>query len=374
MSLDELQTRLTTDATDATVPTSVTGTDVANKRALDVAIVAGGGSTVGLATEATLLEVRDAVDSLEAFTDGIEGLLTATNVLLTAVNASIDQLEGYSDGLEGLLTSIRDATDGLEGFVDGLEGFVDGLETLVASANASLTSIDGKLTDVATATKQDTGNASLSSIDTKLSSQATAANQTTGNASLASLDGKFSSLGQKTMSASAPVVIASDQSALPSSQSGTWNITNVSGTVSLPTGASTAALQTTGNTSLSSIDGKLNSLGQKTSANSVPVVIASDQTVTIASASSSAGAVTVVSASTSSVTLITANASRKALSLFNNSNKTAYVRFQASAASTSAFTIKMNPDDFFTPAFTYTGEIRAIWDGSSGDMQITEFT
>jgi hypothetical protein len=37
-------------------------------------------------------------------------------------------------------------------------------------------------------------------------------------------------------------------------QSGAWNITNVSGTVSLPTGASTSALQTTGNTSLNNID------------------------------------------------------------------------------------------------------------------------
>lgn len=60
-------------------------------------------------------------------------------------------------------------------------------------------------------------------------------------------------------------------------QGGTWNINNVSGTVSLPTGASTSALQTTGNTSLSSIDGKLGSLGQKTMAGSAPVVIASDQ-------------------------------------------------------------------------------------------------
>ena len=39
-------------------------------------------------------------------------------------------------------------------------------------------------------------------------------------------------------------------------QSGTWNVTNVSGVVSLPTGASTAANQTTGNSSLSSIDTK----------------------------------------------------------------------------------------------------------------------
>ena len=43
-------------------------------------------------------------------------------------------------------------------------------------------------------------------------------------------------------------------------QSGTWNINNISGTVSLPTGASTATLQTTGNTSLNSIDTKTPSL------------------------------------------------------------------------------------------------------------------
>lgn len=36
-------------------------------------------------------------------------------------------------------------------------------------------------------------------------------------------------------------------------QGGTWNINNVSGTISLPTGAATSALQTTGNTSLSTI-------------------------------------------------------------------------------------------------------------------------
>jgi hypothetical protein len=61
------------------------------------------------------------------------------------------------------------------------------------------------------------------------------------------------------------------------SQSGTWNINNISGTVSLPTGAATSALQTTGNSSLSSIDGKTPTIGQKTMAGSSPVVIASDQ-------------------------------------------------------------------------------------------------
>lgn len=45
----------------------------------------------------------------------------------------------------------------------------------------------------------------------------------------------------------------------------------------LPTGASTSALQTTGNTSLSSIDGKTPALGQAAMAASQPVVIASNQ-------------------------------------------------------------------------------------------------
>lgn len=65
-------------------------------------------------------------------------------------------------------------------------------------------------------------------------------------ASLASIDSKTPSLGQKTMAASQPVTIASDQSAVPISASA----------LPLPTGASTAALQTAGNTSLASIDTK----------------------------------------------------------------------------------------------------------------------
>lgn len=65
---------------------------------------------------------------------------------------------------------------------------------------------------------------------------------------------------------------------VPVSQSGTWNITNISGTVSLPTGASTSALQTTGNSTLSTISGQLpTTLGQKASAASLAVVLASDQ-------------------------------------------------------------------------------------------------
>lgn len=206
----------------------------------------------------------------------------------------------------------------------------------------------------------------------------TAAHQVTEIASLSSIDSKLNSLGQKVSAASVPVVIASDQSAVPVSQSGTWNINNVSGTVSLPTGAATEATlaklplaqasttsgqfgtlaqgavstaapsytngqtdplsltlagalrtdssavtqpvsaaslplptgaatsanQTTANSSLSSIDSKLNTLGQKTMANSVPVVIASDQSAISAKAATpTAGTITqaAISVGTSAV-------------------------------------------------------------------------
>jgi hypothetical protein len=49
----------------------------------------------------------------------------------------------------------------------------------------------------------------------------------------------------------------------------------------LPTGASTAARQDTGNTSLSSIDGKVPALGQALAASSVPVVLTAAQITTL---------------------------------------------------------------------------------------------
>jgi hypothetical protein len=77
------------------------------------------------------------------------------------------------------------------------------------------------------------------------------------------------SLGQATMANSMPVVLASNQTAIPvtdngssltvdgtvaATQSGTWNINNVSGTVSLPTGAATETTLNAVKTSVEIID------------------------------------------------------------------------------------------------------------------------
>lgn len=71
-----------------------------------------------------------------------------------------------------------------------------------------------------------------------------------GSSEITNLVG-ITSPGQEIMDNSLPVVIASDQSAIPVSQSGTWNVNNVSGTISLPTGAATLAEQQSQTTHLS---------------------------------------------------------------------------------------------------------------------------
>lgn len=67
----------------------------------------------------------------------------------------------------------------------------------------------------------------------------------------------------------------------PASQSGTWNVTNISGTISLPTGAATSALQGTGNTSLATIATNLPPQGQALAGASMPVVLPAAQITTL---------------------------------------------------------------------------------------------
>lgn len=202
-----------------------------------------------------------------------------------------------------------------------------------ATEIASLSSIDSKLTDNATSTLQETANNSLSSIDTKLTNNATSTLQSAGNASLSNLDsnlgarndslassdtGTFSlialfkrlldkltniisvritdgagtvntkSLGTALLSGDISIIVSSVIHGLTTGGGGGYvdvkvtpsgSLTTESNIVTsvLPTGAATSALQTSGNLSLSNIDGKVPTNGQKASANSLPVVIASEQ-------------------------------------------------------------------------------------------------
>lgn len=136
---------------------------------------------------------------------------------------------------------------------------------------------------------------------------ATAANQATEISSLQSIDSKTPALGQQLATASQPVVLTAVQVAaltpltsvgvnnFPASQAVTGTFfqttqpvslvsTTITGTVAtssaslpLPAGAATSANQTTGNSSLSSIDAKAPALGQALAAASVPIVLTAVQ-------------------------------------------------------------------------------------------------
>lgn len=75
-------------------------------------------------------------------------------------------------------------------------------------------------------------------------------------------------------------------------QAGNWDIRNITGTVALPTGASTAANQATGNASLSSIDGKVSTGNTSLSSIDTKVATATKQDTGNTSLSSIDGKIT----------------------------------------------------------------------------------
>ena len=193
----------------------------------------------------------------------IAGAITLGKMQVDVISSALPTGAATSAKQDTIITSLSS----IDGHVDGVEG--------------SLTSIDAKMTAC------NTGAVVVSS-SALPTGAATAARQDTGNTSLSSIDGKLPALGQALAAASVPVVLTAAQvstltplSTVAATQSGTWNVTNISGTVSLPTGAATSANQSTANTSLASIDGKLPALWQALAAASVPVVLTAAQLSTL---------------------------------------------------------------------------------------------
>jgi len=164
---------------------------------------------------------------------------------------------------------------------------------------------------------------------------ANAATETT----LAAMSAKLpSALGPQTMALSFSITFASNQTALP--------ITVAS--LPLPAGASTSALQTTGNTSIASIDTKTPALGQAAMGASQPVVIANDQTSI--PVTPGRGAVTnrsgTITAGGTAQTLAAVNASRKYLIIQNVSAGDLWINFTTTAI-VGQPSVKIGPDASF---------------------------
>jgi hypothetical protein len=298
--------------------------------------------------------------------------VTGTN--LGGGKFGLDVAATFSEQALGIDGAAQPAQSKVVAGSDGVNSYTlltDSLGQLQVGVTASVLP-----TGAATAAKQDTGNTSLGSIDTKITTTAngikvdgsavtqpisaaslplptgaaTSANQTTANTSLASIDGKIPSQGQAVMAASVPVVISSNQSAVPASQSGTWNINNVSGTISLPTGAATSANQTTANTSLSSIDTKLSSQATAANQSTANTSLSSIDTKVGQTPINTSGSQ--ATASISAVTTLTAPANTVGFILQSSLSNTDNLRWRVGGAATTTTGMLLAPgqDSGYVPA------------------------
>lgn len=141
----------------------------------------------------------------------------------------------------------------------------------------------------------------------------------------------------------------------------------------LPSGAATSALQTQpgvdiGDVTVNNTSGAA-AVNIQDGGNSITV----DGTLAVTFPASSSATESNVSASVSNVTLLVSNASRKTAMVYNDSTSDLYVKFGATA-STSSFTVKLVANAYYElPLPVYTGIIDGIWTVAVGNARITEY-
>ncbi len=196
----------------------------------------------------------------------------------TTANASLASIDTKADGIATRLAEGAPVTG------ESLEAGGSSGTGWLSSIRKAVTAITTLLTARLPAALGTSGGVKVSIVDGATSGgDASAANQVTGNASLAAIEASAASLdtaipnpGQAAMAASIPVVIASNQSAVPVADGG--GSLTVDGTVAATqsgtwTEANSAAIKT----AAESLDAAIPNAGQAAMAASVPVAIASDQ-------------------------------------------------------------------------------------------------
>lgn len=123
----------------------------------------------------------------------------------------------------------------------------------------------------------------------------------------------------------------------------------------------------------------VNATGQQSSADSFSVVLATDQpAVTVSPENAATSTLANVASSATSVSLLAANNNRKTAIIINDSTSDLYVVLNASAASTTNYSLFLAAKVGNTPSFLaingddYSGEIRGIWSSANGFARITE--
>jgi len=97
------------------------------------------------------------------------------------------------------------------------------------------------------------------------------------------------------------------------------------------------------------------------------------QEVIIVSGTGGTPTLTNVAASATSVTLLAANASRQRIVIVNDSTSNLYIKFGATASSTSFTYLLFQQDTYESPVSgEYLGIIDGIWDSAIGSARISE--
>lgn len=161
--------------------------------------------------------------------------------------------------------------------------------------------------------------------------------------------------------ATQPVSLAT----LPALPAGTNNIGDVD-VLTLPA-ITIAASQTIGTvTSLNQFAGAAINLGAGTTGTG---------TLRVIEASAATGTQTNPSLSTTSATVLAAATTRRGATIFNGSTSILYLRLSATAASTTVYTVKLQPDEYYEVPSYYNGDITGILNtGSTTLVQVTQIT
>lgn len=222
-------------------------------------------------------------------------------------------------------------------------------------------------------------SASTLPLPTGAATEATLAKIPLGQASTTS--GQFGVLSQGAVTTGLPTYTTAQTNPLSLTTSGLLRVdgSNVTQPVSaaslpLPTGAATSALQTAGNSTLTTISGQLPpALGPQSTAASLSIVPATGAVFATTTAASTTGTITSVASATSTTSLLASNSSRKGATIYNDGLAVLFVAC-AGTASTTAFTYKLQAGAAVNLDFNYTGAVSGIWSAALGSARITEFT
>ena len=270
------------------------GGATAANQVLEIAqLTAINSNTVGLATQATLAALNAKVTAVDTGNVTVVASALPTGAATSAAqatgNASLSSIDGKTPALGQALAAastpvvlpaaqitaltppttvtVTQATaSALNATIVGTtaagSGASAGLVTVQGNASATPIPVSGSITVASTTANQGTPNTTANAWPTKLTDGTNVAAVKAASTAAAAAD-------------PSAVVALSPNSPLPAGSNALGSV-SVSASA-LPTGASTSALQTTGNTSLASIDTKTPALGQAVMASSVPVAIASNQ-------------------------------------------------------------------------------------------------